>query len=71
MNMNKKISIQGMTCGHCASRVEKALEELECVKSAKVNLEGNYAIADLSCEVEDSKLIEAVDDAGYDVTGIE
>ena len=38
----KTILIQGMTCGHCSSRVEKALNALEGVE-AKVDLANNKA----------------------------
>ncbi|MCK9267452.1 MAG: cation transporter [Alkaliphilus sp.] len=29
--MKKKISIEGMSCGHCSARVEKILKEQEAV----------------------------------------
>ena len=40
--MTKKMIIEGMSCGHCSARVEKALNALEGV-SAKVDLENKCA----------------------------
>ena len=68
--MKKKISIEGMSCGHCVRHVEEALKEIGGVASVEVSLEGKYAIVELSEDVADAKLKEAVEDAGYDVTEI-
>ncbi|HHY78348.1 MAG TPA: heavy-metal-associated domain-containing protein [Clostridiales bacterium] len=68
--MKKKISIEGMSCGHCVRHVEEALKEIGEVASVEVSLEGKYAIVELSEDVADAKLKEAVEDAGYDVTEI-
>ncbi|HCJ57686.1 Copper chaperone CopZ [bioreactor metagenome] len=67
--MKKQINIEGMSCGHCAKHVEEALKEIGAA-NVTVSLEGKYAIAESSSEIEDSKLKEAVEEAGYDVTGI-
>lgn len=69
--MKKKIMIEGMTCGHCTGRVEKALKEQDAVKSVTVDLEGKNAIIELSSELSDEAITELIDNAGYDVTGIE
>jgi len=69
--MRKKIIIEGMSCNHCVAHVEDALMEVEGVKSVKVDLKGKNALVELSHDVDDSKLKEAVDDAGYEVVRIE
>jgi len=69
--MKKMISIEGMSCGHCVKHVEEALKEVTGVASVTVSLEGKYATVELTSEVDDYKLKEAVEEAGYDVTGIE
>lgn len=69
IKMNKKMMIEGMTCGHCSARVEKALNAITNV-SAVVNLEGKYADITVSGEVSDDKLREAVTEAGYEVKSI-
>lgn len=63
--MRKVISIEGMTCGHCAMHVEEALKELDGVKSAEVNLEAKTATVEIDHEIADQKLKAAVEDAGY------
>jgi len=68
--MTKKIFIEGMTCGHCASHVETALKEVSGIKSAKVDLKGKVAVIEVEQPVEDSKIKAAVEDAGYEVTSI-
>lgn len=69
--MTKKVFIEGMTCGHCASHVEEALKEVGGIKSAKVDLKGKVAVIELAKPVEDAKIKAAVEDAGYEATKIE
>jgi len=67
--MNKTMTIEGMSCGHCSARVEQALNGLTGVKAA-VNLDTKTASIELSEEVSDEVLKKAVEDAGYEVTEI-
>lgn len=69
--MKKKIYIEGMTCDHCSNRVKKTLEEVEKVKQVEVNLSEGFALIDIEANIEDSLLVELIDEAGYDVTKIE
>lgn len=67
--MKKHINIEGMTCGHCVMHVEEALKEIGASK-VEVNLKGKYAVAEADSEIQDSKIIEAITEAGYNVAGI-
>ena len=67
--MNKTMKIEGMSCGHCSARVEKALNAIDGV-SATVNLEEKIASIALQREVSDDVLRKAVEDAGYEVVSI-
>ena len=69
--MKKKILIEGMSCGHCSNHVKNALIELIGVKAVEVDLAGKMAVIEVTEEVKDDKLKEAIEDAGYDVVGIE
>lgn len=69
--MKKKITIEGMSCGHCVKHVTEALEEVSGVKEVRVNLEEKNAIVELAHDVENNKLSEAVIEAGYDVLKVE
>ena len=35
--MKKKFKITGLDCGHCASRLEEALNKISGIENAKVN----------------------------------
>ncbi|MGJ7920259.1 heavy-metal-associated domain-containing protein [Neobacillus sp. LXY-4] len=69
--MTKKILIEGMSCDHCIKHVTNALTELDGVTNVDVNLKGNYATLSANTEVSDEAIKAALDDAGYDVVGIE
>lgn len=69
--MKKTVRIEGMSCGHCTARVTKALEGLTGVTSVNVDLSQNIATFEADPSVTDAVIIEAIDDAGYDVLGIE
>ncbi len=67
--MKKVIEINGMSCGHCQARVEKALNAITGVE-AKVELKKNRAVVNLKSEVSDETLKSAVTEAGYEVVSI-
>lgn len=67
--VNKTIHIDGMMCTHCTGRVEKALNELPGVE-ATVDLDSKSAAVTCTPDVSDDTLRQAVEDAGYHVTGI-
>lgn len=69
--MAKKIHIEGMSCDHCVRHVTNALIEVDGVKDVKVDLKGKIASVELSDDIADSKLKEAVEEAGYQVVKIE
>ncbi len=66
----KVLHIEGMTCMHCSGRVEKSLNALEGVE-AKVSLSDKIATLQLSSEVSDELLMKTVEEAGYEVVGVE
>ncbi len=62
-----RLRIEGMTCGGCVARVERALQSVEGVAHARVNLTTQVAAIDFNEQSPDrSALIEAVRSAGYD-----
>jgi Cu+-exporting ATPase len=62
----RTLSIKGMTCASCTSRVEKALLRIPGVMAASVNLATEQAGLKLLGDVPDAALIGAVEDAGYE-----
>lgn len=64
MNINLKIG--GMSCKHCVASVKSALEAVDGVTSADVNLEnGSASVVCDDCVAGDT-LVSAVDDIGFD-----
>ena len=66
MVMKKKLIVEGMMCAHCKMHVEKALAAVEGVKSAQVDLDKKQAEVELSADVADQVLMDAVKEAGYE-----
>ncbi len=64
--MEKIIYVDGMSCGHCTARVEKALKALPGVKNAVASLTDKNVTVTLEEPVETSILIRAIKDAGYE-----
>lgn len=68
--MKKMMMIEGMSCMHCVNRVKTVLEEIAGVKGVTIDLQGKNAVVELSQDVSDPILKEAVEEAGYDVIEI-
>ena len=68
--MEKTLAVEGMMCAHCVAHVKKALEGVDGVEEAVVDLDAGTACAKLSHDVADEALSAAVADAGYEVKGI-
>jgi Cu+-exporting ATPase len=61
------LSIAGMTCAACVSRVERALQKLPGVQRAVVNFATEQArVATIDTRIDSAALIAAVQKAGYD-----
>ena len=66
MSKSIRLSIEGMSCASCAGRVDKALNGLDGVEDASVNLASDSAEVTYSDSVSIDDLIQAVKSAGYD-----
>lgn len=64
-SFEKELDIHGMSCASCVFRVEKALEGIEGVTKAEVNLATERARVFYSQEVSPEQLTEAVKAVGY------
>ncbi|NIM52926.1 MAG: hypothetical protein GTN62_15730 [Gemmatimonadales bacterium] len=61
-----RLTVTGMTCGHCQSKVEEALKSVDGVYGAFVDLPGGTAEVDFDgAKVAPTSLVEAVEVAGY------
>lgn len=59
----KKFNVTGMSCAACSARVEKAVSEVEGVKSCSVNLLTNSMLVEGTAT--DESIVSAVKNAGY------
>ena len=63
-----KLKVKGMTCGHCAQTVSKAVEAVPAVQRAVVDLSaGEVAVEGAADE---QAVRQAIEDAGYEVQGL-
>lgn len=69
--MTKVMTIEGMMCGHCTGRVQKALEALDGVKEVTMSLENKTATIEADETVAEDSMIAAVTEAGYEVKDIQ
>ena len=69
--MQKTMKIEGMMCQHCEARVRKTLEKIEGVASAEVSHTAGTAIVELTADVDNAVLKQAVEDQDYTVLSVE
>lgn len=67
IKMEKILKVDGMTCGHCSARVEKALNTIDGVDSIKVELSTKDVTINISKDIDEKVLEDAIVDAGYEV----
>ena len=63
--MEKKLNVQGMMCHKCVAHVKKALEAIDGVEEAVVDLDAGSAVAKLSADVPDDVLVSALAEEDY------
>ena len=65
--VTKMVKIEGMSCMHCAKKVENAIKEIKGVKSVKVSLEDKQAEIISKEEIDNETLKSTIEDLGYQV----
>ena len=62
------IKVEGMTCGHCKSAVERAVREMDGVLAAEVSLEDKTLTLELDTDrVTLAAIREVIEEEGYTV----
>lgn len=62
------LNVKGMTCGHCKQSVECALQNLEGITKAEVELTSGKAIVSYDeAKVSIEAIKQAIEEQGYDV----
>lgn len=66
---NKKvkqvINVDGMSCSHCAKKVENSLKEIDGVLKVSVNLDKKEVIIISKFEIDTNLLCKKIEDLGY------
>lgn len=61
------IKVEGMSCGHCVMRVKKAIEAVEGVRKAEVDLPNKQAVVEYEEGKANLEKVKAViREAGYE-----
>lgn len=70
--MNKKLLIEGMSCGHCVNHLKTALtEDIEGVDVLEVNLEDKYALVKMDDSVNHEELKNVIEGLGFELKDIQ
>jgi copper ion binding protein len=65
--MKTVINIEGMSCAHCVSAVNRALREVEGVVAVDVDLQSKTATVEHSDAATFEMMKAAIEEAGYEV----
>ena len=63
-----QLKVEGMTCSHCQSSVKRALESVDGVQGAEVNLADGTARVE--GDADPAKLVAAVQEEGYQASTV-
>lgn len=68
--ITKTLTVEGMSCMHCAARVKKALTAIKGVKDAEIELSTGACTVMMKKDIPNEELKSAVESAGFRVTDI-
>lgn len=68
--ITKIIKVEGMSCEHCAKKVENALKGIKNVNYVKVNLKNKNVEIDLKEDISNDILKSVIEDLGYIVVNM-
>lgn len=61
--------LSGMTCSHCENAVKEEVAALETVVDVQVDVPTGHVTVTSTTPLDDTRVREAVDEAGYELTG--
>jgi copper chaperone len=63
--MEKKLSVEGMTCQNCVKRVKKIIEKNDGTSEVSVILENKEAVFTCEPAVDVPSIVKAINDFGF------
>lgn len=69
--LKKIVMIEGMSCSHCAKKVEESLKNIENVKKVKVDLKNKTATIIYKKELSELLIKNKIEELGYRVIKFE
>ncbi|MBI4643337.1 MAG: heavy-metal-associated domain-containing protein [Deltaproteobacteria bacterium] len=64
-----EIKVKGMSCGHCAAAVTKALQNLPGISEVQVDLNSGRVTYQSAAPVSPEELARVIKAAGYELAG--
>jgi len=64
---HKVVNIKGMTCSHCEDSVKKSLLQLEAISAVEANAKTGVVNLEYSGDIEMSKILNIINDLGFEV----
>ncbi|WP_245237448.1 heavy-metal-associated domain-containing protein [Streptomyces iakyrus] len=61
--------VSGMTCSHCENAVKQEVSALETVVDVQVDVPTGRVTVTSTTPLDDSRIREAIDEAGFELTG--
>ncbi|CAL9593520.1 hypothetical protein SUDANB6_05308 [Streptomyces sp. enrichment culture] len=62
-------AVSGMSCGHCKATLTRVIGELDGATGVEVDVDTGRVTVTSAAEPDDALIAEAVDEAGYALTG--
>jgi copper chaperone len=63
----QRITVEGMTCGHCVAAVREEISQLPGVTAVEVDLDSGRVEVAAAGPIDAAALAAAVDEAGYSI----
>ncbi len=70
IEMEKKLTIEGMMCAHCQKHVHDALTKMDGVEDVTVDLEGGTATVKLAHDIAEKDFRGTIEEAGYKLVAL-
>ena len=65
------LKIGGMSCSHCANRIQEVLKNIENIKEVQVDLDSGTAIVFFEGDLDLDTIRSLIEEEGYQLLGVE